>query len=323
MGFTLECAASRISLSDVLSVAMNEELRELDHSRHLVLLGDFPALANAVHRAFVIVRRDFAAGHGRAINVLESKGRKFIAAFFPGVQFGIPVGARYPEIRNNGRARNRREAEVGDDAPGGIEAVGLEKVFEHPVGQLDMLDAGFRPALERFAVAGSGRSVLVQAESHFASSGHGAARQFGSKRSEERGSSREHAVYYIEIQWGGQSWRRAGDPEGTPAGWTRWKAGPQPKGAPQWRRKPDQRSGADEAVRPTNVTTGPADRGGSGASQSCPWCPFRLLRARRSACHSSTTDPVLSIRRSDRQCGRPFRACKNRADRERADTSTS
>ena len=48
------------------------------------------------------------------------------------------------------------------------EVVGFQEVFQHRVGQLDILDAGLRPAFERLAVPRGPRRVLVQRQHHFA-----------------------------------------------------------------------------------------------------------------------------------------------------------
>src|SRR5438128_11525316 len=99
--------------------------RELDHRGEIELFRDLSDLANAIGSGLEILGRHFPVRDGWTINLLEADRRKLLAPPFPCFERCSAGGSRYPNVRQHGSGRYRRQAEIGANAFQAAKAVEL------------------------------------------------------------------------------------------------------------------------------------------------------------------------------------------------------
>ena len=169
--------------------------RELDHRGEVEPGGDLRHLADGGRRGVEVGGGDRPVRHRRRVDELEAEARELLATFPPGVERGLAGRPRNPQVGQGHRGRDRRQPVVGQHASRRRQRVVGEEVDQHPVVELDVADARPRPALQRAAVAGGARGVLVHGQQHLAGLGGLSSGQPGEgdgEGCEQKGASRQH-----------------------------------------------------------------------------------------------------------------------------------
>ena len=168
---------------------------ELDHRGQVVLGCDVARLADAVRGRREVVGGNRPVGDRRRVDSLQTQVRELIAAAPPRFQRLGPRRTRQPEVLQHHGGGHRRQIEVFEQPPGSRQGVVLQEPLQQRRAELDVADAGPRPAFERATEAGATRRVLVHREQHPARSGGlrgGHARQGSGQGSQQHRSSRQH-----------------------------------------------------------------------------------------------------------------------------------
>ena len=139
---------------------------EFDHRREVVLSRDLSRLADAVRGCCEILGGDSPVRGRRGVDLLQSKTGKLLAAPSPRLQGCFPRRTGDPEIRQDRGGAHRREPQIVHKASCAGQRIVPEEPVEHAVVQLDVLDSGSRPTLERSAEAGRSGGILVNTEQH-------------------------------------------------------------------------------------------------------------------------------------------------------------
>ena len=112
------------------------------------------------------------------------------------------IGIGLPESSHTRRALDGRQSQIGEHPARRRQRIGLQKLVQQRVGNLDVLDSCPSPAFKRLAVAGPSGGVLVDGEYHLAGGRGDCAHGHPSHRSQQHRSSGNHVKYpLLERVW--------------------------------------------------------------------------------------------------------------------------
>ena len=96
----------------------------------------------------VVVERDFLRGAGGGVDVVYSQRSEHLEALLEILERGQSIRIRLPETHHSCSAVHGRLPQIGEHAARGSQGVGLQKIIEKRVGDLNLRDPCAGPSFQ-------------------------------------------------------------------------------------------------------------------------------------------------------------------------------